>query len=441
MLTSNRLRRWISALLLTCALFTATTAAPARGLRSPKSTDAASRQRRQNNAEAYFQQALEYQRAGRYREAIELYRRVIQLAPNAAAAYFNMGLSYAALNQLQDALAAFRQTTYLDPKHYQAYWAMGSVYVAMKQYAEAVGAYESSLGINPNFVAARLGLGDARLGLRQYREALGEYSRARDLEPGNGLAYRGVGLAYYNLKQFADALASFQRAAQITPNDPDVYDQLGVVYNELGRPDDAVSASRRAIGLRPNDASTAGSYVSLSWYYSFSDRYQDSLDAARRAASLDPRQQMAYTNMCRALNDLGQYGDALAACQRALELKPGDGETLYYQGISYGKLGQKQRALEDYRQSAAAFEREGSEQTDYYYLRGNVYRQIGRDADAVNAYRAAISLRPNFAQARLNLGLTYATAGNRRAAMEEYNQLRQIDPARAEKLLRVIQGR
>ena len=62
-------------------------------------------------------------------------------------------------------------------------------------------------------------------------------------------------------------------------------------------------------------------------------------------------------------------------------------------------------------------------------------------ADAVNAYRAAILLRPNFAQARLNLGLTYAAAGNRRAAMEEYNQLRQIDPARAEKLLRVIQGR
>ena len=74
MLTSNRLRRRIPALLLTCALFTATTAAPARGLRSPKSADAASRQRRQNNAEAYFQQALEYQRAGRYREAIELYR-------------------------------------------------------------------------------------------------------------------------------------------------------------------------------------------------------------------------------------------------------------------------------------------------------------------------------------------------------------------------------
>jgi tetratricopeptide (TPR) repeat protein len=439
MLMSNGLRRQITVVLLLLVLFT--TAAVARADARMKSAGDTPRQEGKGDAASDFQQALEYQRAGRYREAIELYQRVIQLTPNAEGAYYNMGLAYASLGQLREALEAFRQTINIDPKHYQAYWAAGNLYVANRQYEEAATAYERSLSIKPDFADSYIGLGNARYGQRQYREALGDFNRALQLEPDNGFAYRGLGLTYYSMKQFADALSSLQRAAQVTPNDPDVYDLMGAIYNELGRPEDAVAASRHAIGLRPNDASASGSYISLSWYYSFSDQYQDSLDAARRAASLDPKQQMAFTNMCRALNDLGRSSDALAACQRALELKPGDGETLYYQGIAYGKLGQKQKALELYRQSAAAFERDANDQTDYYYLRGNVYRQIGRDADAIEAYRTAILQRPNFAQARLNLGLTYAAAGNRRAAMEEYNQLRQIDPARAEKLLRVIEGR
>jgi superkiller protein 3 len=436
---SNGLRHHVAVVLLLFVLFVTAVAARADGV--PTNAVGPSLQDGKGDADSYFRQALEYQRAGRYKEAVELYQRVIRLSPNAEGAYYNMGLAYASLGQLQEALAAFRQTVNIDPKHYQAYWGAGNVYLAAKQYADAASAYEHSVGINPNFADGYVGLGNARFSQRQYREALGEYNRALQLEPNNGFAYRGLGLAYYNLKQFADALAALQRSAQVTPNDPDVYDLLGAIYNELGRPEDAVAASRRAISLRPDDASAAGSYTSLSWYYSFSDQFQNSLDAARRAASLDPQQQMAFTNMCRALNDLGRSADALTACQRALELKPGDGETLYYQGIAYGKLGQKQKALELYRQSAAAFERDPNDQTDYYYLRGNVYRQIGRDADAVEAYRAAILQRPNFAQARLNLGLTYAAQGNRRAAMEEYNQLRQIDPARAEKLLRVIEGR
>jgi superkiller protein 3 len=389
----------------------------------------------------YFQQALEHQKAGRYKEAIELYRRVVEYVPNNAAAYYNMGLAYSLLDQYQDALAAFRQATNIDPNHHLAYWGMGNVYNVTKQYAEAVNAYGRSISINQNFVGAHLGLADARMNLRQFREALAEYNRALSLDPKNALAHRAAGLASYNLNQFGDALAAFQRSAQIAPNDPATHDLMGATYHELGRSEDAAAATRRAISLRPDDASVAGSYVSLSWYYSFSDQHQASLDAARHAATLAPREQMAFTNICRALNDLGKPNEALVACRRALELKPGDGETLYYQGIAYGKLGQKPRALEAYRLSVAAFEREQNGQADILYLRGNVNQQLQRDAEAIESYRAAISLRPNFAQARLNLGAMYAVAGNQRAAMEEYNQLRQVDPARADKLLRVIQAK
>ena len=50
---------------------------------------------------------------------------------------------------------------------------------------------------------------------------------------------------------------------------------------------------------------------------------------------LKPEFRMAYTNMAKAYNDLGQYQGALSSAERALRLTPGDAETLYYMGFAY----------------------------------------------------------------------------------------------------------
>jgi superkiller protein 3 len=290
-------------------------------------------------------------------------------------------------------------------------------------------------------MSGRLGLADSHLALGEYAAAAAEYDRALALDPSNGFAHRAAGIARINLDRYGDALVSLRRAAELLPDDAYTQDLIANVQNELGHPEAAVAASLRAISLHPNDATAVNSYVGLSWYYSFSGRHQASLDAARRAAALNPQEQMAFTNMCRALNDLGQHTEALSACRRALGLKPGDGETLYYQGVAFDKLGQKQRALDSFREAASAFESAPATQTDFYYLRGNVYQQLGRNAGAVESYRAALARRPNFAQALLNLGAVYAASGNVREATEQYNRLLRIDPARAEKLLGVIRRR
>ena len=47
-------------------------------------------------------------------------------------------------------------------------------------------------------------------------------------------------------------------------------------------------------------------------------------------------------------------------------------------------------------------------------------------------------MRPKLAQTHLSLGVAYMLLGNKAGAMEEYNLLKSLDPARAERLYKVI---
>jgi tetratricopeptide (TPR) repeat protein len=113
----------------------------------------------------------------------------------------------------------------------------------------------------------------------------------------------------------------------------------------------------------------------------------------------------------------------------------------YIRGYAYDKLGQRQRSLDAYRQAVAYFKQVEQMSADSYFYLGNAYQQTGQTQEAVAAYQKAIQMRPNFAQPHLSLGVAYMLLGNKRGAMEEYNALKALDPARAERLYKVISGK
>ncbi|GAC1397177.1 MAG: hypothetical protein NVSMB56_12190 [Pyrinomonadaceae bacterium] len=79
--------------------------------------------------------------------------------------------------------------------------------------------------------------------------------------------------------------------------------------------------------------------------------------------------------------------------------------------------------------------------SDAYYILGNAYRQLGEYTSAIRAYRRCLQLKPNFALPHLSLGFTYVLTGDKQAARGEYETLRNLDPSKAEKLLKVINSK
>ncbi|MFI7130514.1 hypothetical protein ACIBQ1_32830 [Nonomuraea sp. NPDC050153] len=132
-------------------------------------------------------------------------------------------------------------------------------------------------------------------------------------------------------------------------------------------------------------------------------RPESALDAARRAADLDPGAEWAYRLISLAHERLGRDADALPAAERAVELARGSWPArLRLAAILRRSPGRRQEALEH----ATLAGKFAPEQADPGVLLGDLALLGGDHADAERSYRAALAIDPGHPQARVNLGLS-----------------------------------
>ena len=63
---------------------------------------------------------------------------------------------------------------------------------------------------------------------------------------------------------------------------------------------------------------------------------------------------------------------------------------------------------------------------------GTVYFRTKRYQEAAASFKEATRLKPDYGEAHFNLALTYVALNDRKAALEQYNRLKQLDPKLAD---------
>jgi tetratricopeptide (TPR) repeat protein len=99
-------------------------------------------------------------------------------------------------------------------------------------------------------------------------------------------------------------------------------------------------------------------------------------------------------------------------------------------GITYSRLKQKDEAL-------AACKRAVELKPDWPAAQNNLgfaYGQLGKWKEAIAAHQEAIRLKPDYAGAHFNLGFAYLNSGNKKAAEEEYKTLKPLSLGLANQL-------
>ncbi len=97
-------------------------------------------------------------------------------------------------------------------------------------------------------------------------------------------------------------------------------------------------------------------------------------------------------------------------------------------GVAYYKLGRYQEAIEAYKQAI----RIKPDYADAHYNLGVACDKLSRWQDEIEAYKQAIKIKPNYAKAYYNLGISYEDLGRYPDAVEAYKQAIQIKPDYAE---------
>lgn len=76
--------------------------------------------------------------------------------------------------------------------------------------------------------------------------------------------------------------------------------------------------------------------------------------------------------------------------------------------------------------------------TKKLFFRALELAQNDRYEDAIRAFKASLKADPGDAEARYSLGLMYLLAGDKDAALEEYQALKSLDDSLGKKLLDFI---
>jgi tetratricopeptide (TPR) repeat protein len=118
----------------------------------------------------------------------------------------------------------------------------------------------------------------------------------------------------------------------------------------------------------------------------------------------------------------GQYEDAVAYLEQAVEMSPAYVDAWYNLALAYQRLKLTQEAKDILQRLANSFPSEST----YRYSLGAVLRDSGNLKEALREFEAALDLAPRYKEAQYALALTYedlGRTGDARAAWERYLEL------------------
>ncbi len=64
---------------------------------------------------------------------------------------------------------------------------------------------------------------------------------------------------------------------------------------------------------------------------------------------------------------------------------------------------------------------------DYYFMLGLTYKTTDKYQESADAYKQAIGIKPDYAQAHFNLGLVYIIMDDKGSALDVYKILKDLD--------------
>jgi tetratricopeptide (TPR) repeat protein len=122
--------------------------------------------------------------------------------------------------------------------------------------------------------------------------------------------------------------------------------------------------------------------------------------------------------------DQGQFEEAVAEFEEALQLDPDDAETHYNLGLAYKALGKVDEAIGEYQEAI----RLDPDLAEAHNGLGNAYSDQGRLDAAIAEYEEAIRLDPDLSDAHFNLGHALMDQGEYEKALTAYQEAIRLEP-------------
>jgi protein O-GlcNAc transferase len=219
------------------------------------------------------------------------------------------GLSYESIGEREQAIKHLTLAIELAPTHENSYLALAYLYEKAQRFKEAVAVLERGRKLMPESLHFLLPLGSNLVWAEQYQPAVDVLNELLRMAPDTGDPYLRLAEAYRNTGRPELEIETLRKLAQVKPDYPMVH----------------VLSARAMLNVDPVD-------------------YPAVLRTLAQAEKSTPNDADIFYLRGKAYVATGRSEEAVAAFQRAIELRPMDPSPYYQLGLVYSKLGQVELA-------------------------------------------------------------------------------------------------
>ncbi|WP_221030661.1 tetratricopeptide repeat protein [Actomonas aquatica] len=340
---------------------------------------------------------------GFFDSAILTYQGLAEIEPNEARWPHLHASILAGFGMSEDALALWDRVTELAPDYLPARLRIGDIALKSNDLPRAIAAYEAADRIDDGNAYALLGL--ARIDIEKGNEAAALDKLETIVRRTNyTLGYDLIVTLYENAGETAkaDAIRGQAEASGAFRDPPDpwldgllafCYDPFRVALEagtkaRIGETDTAIELLHRALELDPLDVST---HFQLGNLYKQQRQFQDAMAEFRRCTLLDPSFADGWAQLSGTLAQIGNVAEADRVLNAGLDAVP--------------------------------------DSPGLHLMRARRHRAANNNGAAINDYRASIRLRPNEPEPYIELAIVLLNVGRNAEAVRQFETALVYDPA------------
>ena len=375
--------------------------------------------------EILLQTAETYNSLGRFDDAAEKYKHMLEIDPSNKILQRQLAETYGRAGKFPEAQKLLEGILETDPKNAEALSSLADVYMEQHHYDRALPIYQKLLlqerqnpEIRLRIAIAYVGQADrdstfvdkARpvfeqlskdipndwrpcyylgvIAARQAKDSVAReyFERVTHLAAWNGDAWWYLGSSYFEKGEYQKLIEKMLIAEKTLPKDNRIPFLLGLAYSRLDQNDAAIAALRRSLDLKPDDINTLST---LALTLDGLHRYRESDSLYERALNVDPRSHLVMNNYGYSLAERGlQLERALQMSLQAIEAEPNNDSYLDTVGWVYFKLGRYDEALKYISKAITAG---GASATVYEHM-GDIQYKLGEKKKAEQFWKQALEM-------------------------------------------------
>lgn len=322
-----------------------------------------------NEYNIYLHKGTILENKGQFLEAINYYKKSIELKPDNSESYRLLGKAYELTRNLEEALRAYinaitfnessenknernklikkinnnednkKKSIHLankkefkkaikilcevinsDQYDYIAFNILGGIYIEIEEYENALINLENAIKINPEYGNAFYNLSVLYRAKKNWHHALlninKSINRCTDFLEN---AYNNKGQILYELHRYDEAIISLEKAISININNEQNYILIGNIYYYIKKYEQALMYYDKALLLGKGDAVILSNRANI---LSELERYDIAIDSFKKAIEFDNEYVLGYFNLANLYKKIKQYKLAVQNFEEAIKREP-----------------------------------------------------------------------------------------------------------------------